>query len=245
MKNKIVLIVSLFLILTVALGYLFQRMLKDPHPPVSPVGSVEKTIKGIDISHHQGVIDWEKIDTSKFKFVIIKATEGDSSKHSDTLFKFNWDKSHNKNLVVGAYHIFTLRRGGMKQFKNHISVVPKLNNSMPPLIDVSSLSIVKDTAKSINELRILEKQLHQYYGKKPIIFCNEYYYNKYIANNFKNNKVWIQRYGKKLPSLFETKKGIWQFSDSGQCNGIKGYVDMDYFNGDISSFNEFIENTKP
>jgi lysozyme len=242
MKNTITLIVSLLLILTVALGYLFQRMLKDPRPPVPPVSSVEKTIKGIDISHHQGVIDWEKIDTTKFKFVIIKATEGDSSEDSDTLFKSNWDKSLEKKLIVGAYHIFTLGSVGMKQFKNHISVVPKLNNSMPPLIDVLSLSEVKDTAKAINELRILEEQLHQYYGKKPIIYCHEDYYNKYIANNFKNNKVWIQNYSEKIPSIFKTKKGIWQYSDSGKYDGINGNVDMDYFNGDISSFNEFIGN---
>jgi lysozyme len=202
----------------------------------------EKGIKGIDISHHNGIINWERIDTTEVKFVIIKSTEGDSSKHTDSLFKTNWNKCLEKKLIVGAYHIFGIKSSGMKQFNNYISVVPKLNNSMPPLIDVNILSRAKDISKLIKELKILENELHIYYGKKPIIYCQEYYYHRDIANNFKNNKVWLKNYGKKLPSVLETKRGIWQYSETGQCYGITGNVDMDYFNGNISSFNEFIDN---
>ncbi|MFW6328322.1 MAG: GH25 family lysozyme [Bacteroidota bacterium] len=45
-------------------------------------------VQGIDVSHHQGLIRWDSIDTSKVKFVFNKATEGANFK--DKRFKYNW-----------------------------------------------------------------------------------------------------------------------------------------------------------
>ena len=176
MKNKTILIVSLISILTLVLGYIYQRMLKEQHSKKKIFIVAEKGIIGIDVSHHNGIINWEMVNTSEIKFVIIKSTEGNSSAHSDTLFKTNWNKSLEKKLIVGAYHMFGINSSGNQQFNNYISVVPKLNNSMPPLIDVSKLSEAKDISKLIKELKILEYKLHKYYCKKPIIqrYCQQF-----------------------------------------------------------------------
>ena len=62
-------------------------------------------IHGIDISHHQGKISWDEIDTSYVKFVYIKATEG--SDFQDSLFSFNRNEATRRGIPVGAYHFFT------------------------------------------------------------------------------------------------------------------------------------------
>ena len=197
-------------------------------------------IQGIDISHYQGNINWKKINTSKIKFIIIKSTEGKNVQ--DNKFKRNWSESRKRNFIVGAYHRFTLKSSGKSQSKNFISMVPKSNNSMPPLIDIENINIskVKDKTIFIKELKILENELHKHYGKKPIIYLNEHNYYDYIINNF-NNNLWIYDHSNTSPITFNYQKGLWQYTTRGKCSGINGYVDMNYFNGDLSEFKKFIQ----
>ena len=197
-------------------------------------------IQGIDISHYQGNINWKKINTSKIKFIIIKSTEGKNVQ--DNKFKRNWSESRKRNFIVGAYHRFTLKSSGKSQSKNFISIVPKSNNSMPPLIDIENINIskVKDKTIFIKELKILENELHKHYGKKPIIYLNEHNYYDYIINNF-NNNLWIYDHSNTSPITFNYQKGLWQYTTRGKCSGINGYVDMNYFNGDLSEFKKFIQ----
>jgi lysozyme len=203
--------------------------------------SSNKYIKGIDISHHQNVINWSEINTSEIKFVIIKSTEG--SDWVDPRFKFNWKESHKRNLFIGAFHRFSLLSNGINQAKNFISTVPKLENSIPPAIDIQNLinANLDEDSDAFKELVVLENELFEYYGKKPIFYSSEYHYNKYIKDNFINNKVWIYDHGNNAPSLFKNISGIWQFSINGKVLGIKGNVDVDYFNGTLESFIKFIK----
>jgi lysozyme len=234
MKNVIKFIVSLILLFSF---YLYSKT----NIQFTKNEYVSKNyIRGIDISHYQGSVNWDKINTSEIKFVIIKSTEG--SNYKDKKFKSNWNRSRKRNLIVGAYHRFSLKTSGKLQAKNFISVVPKLNNSMPPSIDIENINIskVKNKTNIIKELKILENELYKHYGKKPIFYLNEYNYYKYIVNNFTNN-VWIYDHSNTTPVTFHYQKGLWQYTTKGKCRGINGYVDMNYFNGDITSFKKFIK----
>ena len=51
---------------------------------------IKNTLKGIDVSHHQGIILWDSVLTENISFAIVKATEGYTFK--DTLFAKNWEK---------------------------------------------------------------------------------------------------------------------------------------------------------
>jgi lysozyme len=113
---------------------------------------------------------------------------------------------------------------------------------MPPLIDIENINIskVKDKTIFIKELKILENELYKYYGKKPIFYLNEYNYYDYIINNF-NNNIWIYDHSNTSPVTLNHKKGIWQYTTKGRCSGINGYIDMNYFNGNLSEFKKFIQ----
>ena len=58
-------------------------------------------IKGIDVSHHQGNINWSKVPSA---FAYLKATEGEQ--FVDHAFKTNWKGAQSKGILVGAYHFF-------------------------------------------------------------------------------------------------------------------------------------------
>ena len=64
-------------------------------------------IHGIDISHYQGKIDWDKLRDSNIegyplRFVMIKSTEGSS--RTDNRFKENFRQAREHGLIRGAYH---------------------------------------------------------------------------------------------------------------------------------------------
>ena len=68
------------------------------------------SIQGIDISHHQGHIDWDllrnaQINHNPVRFVIIKATEGRS--HLDENFNDNFYEARENGFIRGAYHFFS------------------------------------------------------------------------------------------------------------------------------------------
>src|SRR5438128_304537 len=61
--------------------------------------------QGIDVSHHQGAIDWAVLPAQGVDFAYIKATEGGD--HVDRLFARNWQAAADAGMKRGAYHFFT------------------------------------------------------------------------------------------------------------------------------------------
>ena len=57
---------------------------------------------GVDVSLHQGVIDWRRVAADGVSFAYIKATEGGD--HTDPLFAGNWERAARAGLQRGAYH---------------------------------------------------------------------------------------------------------------------------------------------
>src|SRR5687768_3711582 len=66
--------------------------------------------QGIDVSHHQGVIEWSLLSGQGVDFAYIKASEGGD--FVDPAFARNWDGAGRAGIRRGAYHFFTLCRSG-------------------------------------------------------------------------------------------------------------------------------------
>ena len=97
------------------------------------------SVYGIDISHHQGEINWSKLKKGNpgeppISFVYIKATEGSS--HNDTRFAKNWNAAKKNGIARGAYHYFGTKTPGEKQARNFISKVTLEPGDLPPMVDV-------------------------------------------------------------------------------------------------------------
>jgi lysozyme len=87
-------------------------------------------IQGIDISHHQGDVDWKAISTlPNVRFAIMKATEGGDFK--DSKFAQNWHRAGNAGIVRGAYHFFSFCRPGKDQARNVRATVPREPGTLP------------------------------------------------------------------------------------------------------------------
>jgi len=126
-------------------------------------------VQGIDISHHQGEIDWDKVSSDEVRFIIMKATEGGD--HKDKKFKEYWVKAIAKDIKVGAYHYFSFCKSGELQAENFISSVPVLSASLPPTIDLE----YDNNCNGDVPVRELQKELVTFvndiktrYNKNPI-----------------------------------------------------------------------------
>src|ERR1043166_1347174 len=91
-------------------------------------------VRGVDVSHHQGTIDWSAVKTAGITFAYIKATEG--TRYQDPAFVQNWSGAAGSGIVGGAYHFFTRDAPGEKQAENFLRVAPVDSNTLPPAIDL-------------------------------------------------------------------------------------------------------------
>ncbi|MFT6002758.1 MAG: lysozyme, partial [Flavobacteriales bacterium] len=96
-------------------------------------------VHGIDVSHHQGRINWEMVNKMKDKdlsldFAFIKATEGLS--HKDRRFKYNWKNAKSQKIIRGAYHYFKPNVKAVKQANHFIRTVTLQKGDFPPVIDI-------------------------------------------------------------------------------------------------------------
>ena len=97
-------------------------------------------IHGIDISHHQGRINWDElkdrgmINHCPIRFVMIKATEG--STQTDENFRDNFHQAREYGFTRGAYHFYSVHTPARRQAEHFISQVKLENGDLPPVLDV-------------------------------------------------------------------------------------------------------------
>lgn len=197
------------------------------------------SIHGIDVSHHQKYVDWQKIaDHHEFKvsFCFLKATEG--ATHEDTRFNSNWKESSQVGIIRGAYHFYHPTRGAAEQAKNFINNVRLKDGDLPPVLDFEkdspNANVITVRKGLMKWLQLVEK----HYGIRPIIYTNTYIYNKYIKGHFKNYPLWLADYNSgNIHSLVKSPNlKFWQYTEKGRVSGITGNVDINAFVGAEEDF---------
>ena len=187
-------------------------------------------IRGFDVSHHQGEINWTKISPLQYQFVYLKATEGGDFK--DRNFQENWLKAREQGLHVGAYHFYRLCRDGTVQAENFIATVPKKTDALPPVIDLEYDSNCINTytkEQLLHEIQIMHDRLQQHYGKQPIFYISKQFYHIVLMGNFAQTPLWVRDYEGK-PELKDARPWLfWQHSQTGHIDGIPKAVDLNVY----------------
>lgn len=212
----------------------------SPSPPVRSYGIIMPkgyTVHGIDVSKHQGNIDWKRaglmnINGIKISFAFIKATEGIS--RQDHRFEINWKQAKANGFLRGAYLFYYPSRDAGKQAANFIKTVRLSSGDLPPVIDIE-YSNGKSAAKICQGLKICIEKLEKQYHVKPILYTNINFYNTYLEGSFTDYPLWIAGYfdHDRFYNEFSTPWTFWQHSEKGKVDGIREYVDFNVFKGTI------------
>lgn len=196
-------------------------------------------VRGIDVSHHQGKIDWQHLPHEDVQFAYIKATEGGDFKDSD--FQTNWRMAKLAGIPRGAYHYFNFCRDGLIQAKNFIDSVPVEADALPPAIDLEPGACESDLSKEtiITELKILLAELQQVYGKPPLLYVTHTTYKRYVEGDFQTTPLWVRDVYRQPNWLEEHNWMIWQYDSRTRMTGISTYVDMNVFHKNDGSCTSF------
>jgi lysozyme len=179
---------------------------------------------GIDVSNHQGRIDWADVASDNISSAYIKATEGDD--FVDKSFSENWSGAASAGVARGAYHFFTLCSSGAAQAANFLRVVPADPNALPPAVDLeySGCSKRPDNASFQQELRAFIETVESKTGKEVLVYALPSFTKTYpITENWIRDR-WVRRLFRR-PA--DDGWAVWQVSDRGRVKGIGEPVDID------------------
>lgn len=193
-------------------------------------------IKGIDISHWQGDIDFNKVKADGYDFVILKAGGWERTLYKDPMFETYYKDAKAAGLYVGAYYF-----AGRYFYEESVSV-----NCAYHFKD-----ILGDKTFEYPVFIDIEAQDNRYKDgitKAAIAFCRQmedfgYFAGIYASDisGFKNRLnieeiqafvFWVARYGME-PTYCKNYK-LWQYASKGSVNGICGSVDLDISYYDFS-----------
>ena len=193
---------------------------------------------GVDVSNHQGDVDWQALAASNVAFAYIKATEGGDFR--DKRFQLNWDGARKAGLVRGAYHFFTQCRSGAEQAKNFIATVPREPGVLPPVIDAEHMGPCRTgrIADVVEEVTAFLNMLESHYGRRPLVYTTSEFDAAYLHGQLIGERFWVRSLF--LPPKFRASQWlIWQFHNGGRRAGVNGPVDLNAFRGSRGDFETF------
>tara|TARA_R110002051_G_scaffold27998_4_gene66812 strand:- start:1079 stop:1750 length:672 start_codon:yes stop_codon:yes gene_type:complete len=189
----------------------------------APAGAFAPGNEGIDLSHHNGRVNWEALGSAPIDFVYLKATEGRDWK--DTRFQENWREASQRGWHVGAYHFYLLCKNGAAQAENFIQSVEVRDGTLPPAVDLEyAHNCTPDGPKAavLAEIDDFLTALEAEYGAPPVLYTTPEFHRDWLAGRFPRNPVWMRR----LSGPPEGEVLIWQYSMKGRVPGVDGFVDL-------------------
>lgn len=181
-------------------------------------------VRGIDVSHYQGTINWRGVASDDVAFAYVKATEGAAGR--DAQFARNWRDARHAGLRVGAYHYFIFCRSARAQARNFLAVAPRMGSALPPAVDLEPARgcpvwlTGEEVRRELNAyLAIVEA--HQ--RRHAVLYVTPQFYAAYWRY-LPRRPMW-----RRSISLTATPNGswtFWQYGSHGRVSGIRTHVDL-------------------
>jgi len=241
-KHKKYIIPSI-IIAAVCLSIAAFFVIKDYWTEPESFDSSKYYVKGIDVSHHNPILNWDNVMEQNISFAYLKSTEGNS--HKDRNYIYNYDLARKSNIRVGSYHFYTFGLSGKEQAQHFLNTARFNKGDLFPAIDVEHSPINlynkdKDYIKIvIEELKLLENELYEHFGIHPVLYTNKDCYKLYIKGHFPENIIWMCDLHNE-PSADIVNWRIWQFSHKGELPGIDGNIDLNYYRYTFEDFKELL-----
>lgn len=225
-----------FLALTIALGFAcywawYQFMTTPPY-----VDEERYPIRGIDVSAHNGRIDFHEVRRAGMEFVFIKASEGVDFK--DKNFRTNYRKAQAAGLKTGAYHFFRFDKDGVEQAMNFMDVVQNRRLELGVAVDIEKQGNPDGVDPALVNQRLTDMVEYLYLrGYQVLFYTNRDGYEQYMMEAFPGYPLWICSFS---DHPIDADWTFWQFNHHGRVSGIKGDVDLDAFYGSREDWQNYL-----
>jgi lysozyme len=180
---------------------------------------------GLDVSSHQGRVDWDRVASGGYGFAYLKATEGVG--YTDPEFTRNWKGVHEAGMVRGAYHYFTLCSSGAEQADDFLAAVPVDDTALPPAVDLEFDGACEnrpEAAQARAEVDAFVQRVEKAWGRRVVVYSSadwRQHYGLEVASG--RPSWWYEDSGRPGPADWS----VWQVRFDGRVPGIDGDVDVD------------------
>lgn len=212
-------------------------LLLDPGAVLACGGEEAEPVRGIDVSHHQGPIDWPVVRRQGMAFAYVKATEGRD--WSDRLHAENMRAARAAGILAGAYHFFSFCRDGEEQARNFLAHADIRSGDLLPVLDVETAGNCSggpDPRRLHREVKAFLDAVERGLGQRPLIYTTYWFHLRHMGREFEGERFWIRNLywkpGRGMNWVF------WQHAVEG-LPGVRGEVDQNEFAYDYHRLREF------
>ncbi len=185
--------------------------------------------KGIDVSHHNGTVDWDKVKSDGIDFAIIRCGYGRKDlRQIDRQFERNYRECKRVGIPVGVYHYSYAKNADDAGLEADfmLELIKGKQFEYPVVFDIEDKGQAAFSKSVLTEI--------------TVAFCSKiekagYYVSVYSSADWFTNKLdlvklapydkWLAHWCSK-PKWDNSFGGLWQYSDSGRVDGIDTKVDM-------------------
>lgn len=188
---------------------------------------------GIDVSHHQGRIDWTRVPQDDVSFAYLKATEGTDFK--DDRFLENWRGAKAAGLLVGAYHFFSFCSPGAAQAEHFLATLPSGEPMLPPALDLelggSCRGMPGRDAVRLEVLAFLQL-VEARTGRKPLLYVTDEAFDSFLQRGDLDSiagtgpLLWCRSLFDEPRLPYPVNWTFWQYHARGRVSGIERPVDL-------------------
>jgi len=214
-------------------------------------------LKGIDVSHHNGQVDWPAVYKAGARFALIKATEGTS--YVDGQLRTNLLAARQAGLYVGLYHYFQPGEQPVAQANHLLQTVQRITrlepatrafrNLLVPFLDLEEAGgLSRD--RLVNSALSFIKRVRAVLGRGCVVYTYPAFITEHLAGA--KNAQWLGGYPLWIASYTKSRQArgkpripagvwppdvwsFWQYTDHGTWPGVpgEGSVDLDVFWGGV------------
>ena len=204
--------------------------------PASRAARAGSVIRGIDVSHWQGPIDWSRVADADKAFAYLKST--DDIDFVDETFAFNRSQAKANGIAVGAYHFARPDRSkgdAVREAKWFVARTDPRPGELIPVLDIETNDGLTHTQMTTWAHRWIAK-VRELTGVTAMVYTSPYGWlerfggSKRLARE--GSPLWVAHWGVSSPLVpagnWDGKGWVmWQHTSHGRVPGIQGRVDLD------------------
>ena len=202
-------------------------------------------LKGIDVSEHQGAINWSQAKASGVQFTMIRGGYGRNN--VDKYFHANAKGATAAGIPIGMYwfsYAYTVDMA-RNEAKYAVALAKQYNVTWPIAFDLEYDTVSYAAKNGVTITKSMATQMAKAFceeikaaGYNTMNYTNPDYLNRYFDQSQLPYDVWLAQYASQ-PSISDMS--IWQYSSSGSVPGISGRCDMNYAYKDYDAGNNEVE----
>lgn len=182
---------------------------------------------GIDVSSHQGKIDWTKV---RADFAILRAGYGREISQKDAQFEANYEGANSAGIPVGVYwYSYAMTpEEAQKEAEVCLEVIKDKQFGYPIYFDVEEEKQLKLGKEKVSAIILAFLEKVEAAGYWVGLYMSASPLSDLVTDSIRNRfAVWVANVGVQSPD-YSGSYGMWQYSWKGVISGISGDVDLDY-----------------